>query len=339
MTRSPTFGLALALLAGLAGPCAAADAATAGKRVALSNNYAGNSWRQAMLASFERAGAAAVAAGEIKEARSFTTAENQATEQAAQIQNLTLEGYDAILVNAASPTALNGAIRGACDAGIVVVVFDSLVTEPCATVVSVDFRRLGSMQLDFLAGRGVRGNLLEVRGLPGSYVDEEIHKGIGEGLAKHPEFKVVGSVHGNWTQTVAQKEVAGVLPTLPEVAAVVTQGGDGYGTAQAFAAAGRPTPPIFMGNREDELSWWKQQRDATGYTTQSAAISPGCSTFALWMAQQIMAGRDMPKHIVLPIAVVEQATLDDALKVTPRGGVTTIDYGKQDVLDYVAKVR
>ena len=33
----------------------------------------------------------------------FTTAENQVTEQAAQIQNLILQGYDAIVVNAASP--------------------------------------------------------------------------------------------------------------------------------------------------------------------------------------------------------------------------------------------
>ncbi|MGO8070698.1 hypothetical protein AB9E28_35110, partial [Rhizobium leguminosarum] len=36
----------------------------------------------------------------------FTTAENQATEQAAKIQNMILQGYDAIVLNAASPTAL-----------------------------------------------------------------------------------------------------------------------------------------------------------------------------------------------------------------------------------------
>ena len=215
-----------------------------------------------MLASFDKAGQEAVGAKQLKEVRSFTTAENQATEQAAQIQNLILEGYDAILVDAASPTALNGAIKQACDAGIVVVVFDSSVTEPCATVVGVDFRKMGSMQVDYMAARKLSGNLLEVRGLPGSAVDEEIHQGILAGVAAHPEFKIVASVHGNWTQSVAQKEVASVLPTLPALAAVVTQGGDGYGTAQAFADASRPLTPIFMGNREDELAWWKQQHDA-----------------------------------------------------------------------------
>lgn len=319
------------------GTAAAHAADTSGKRVAMSNNYAGNTWRQAMLASFDKAGKEAVAAKLVKEARAFTTAENQATEQAGQIQNLILEGYDAILVNASSPTALNGAIKQACDAGIVVVVFDSSVTEPCATVVGVDFRQMGRMQVEYMASRGLKGDLLEVRGLPGSFVDEEIHQGIVAGVKNHPEFRIAASVHGNWTQSVAQKEVASVLPTLPPLAAVVTQGGDGYGVAQAFSTAGRPLTPIFMGNREDELAWWKAQNGQNGYTTKSAAISPGCSTFALWVAQLIMSGEKVPKSFTLPIAVVEQATLDDALKQTPKGGVTTIDYSLQDVKDFIAK--
>ena len=329
----------LSLLVACAGSVSsgARAADTSGKRVAMSNNYAGNTWRQAMLASFDKAGKAALEAKQLKEVRSFTTAENQATEQAAQIQNLILEGYDAILVNASSPTALNGAIKQACEAGITVVVFDSSVTEPCATIVGVDFRRMGQMQVEYMAERKLSGNLLEVRGLPGSFVDEEIHQGIVAGVAAHPEFKVVSSVHGNWTQSIAQKEVASILPTLPAVTAVVTQGGDGYGAAQAFAAAGRPLTPIFMGNREDELAWWKQQNTANGYETKSAAISPGCSTFALWVAQLIMSGEKLPKKFTLPIAVVDGAGLDEALKLTPKGGVTTIDYSLQDVKDFIAK--
>ncbi len=63
----------------------------------------------------------------------------------------------------------------------------------------------------------------------------------------------------------------------------MTQGGDGYGAAQAFAAAGRPTPLIIMGNRQDELQWWKEQKDANGYETMSVSIAPGVSTLAFWV--------------------------------------------------------
>ncbi len=62
----------------------------------------------------------------------FTTADKEVPTQAAQIQNLILQGYNAIVIDAASPEALNGAVKQACDAGIVVVSFDGIVTEPCA---------------------------------------------------------------------------------------------------------------------------------------------------------------------------------------------------------------
>jgi ABC-type sugar transport system substrate-binding protein len=88
----------------VAGQGALAD--TADKRIALSNNYAGNSWRQAMLQSWEKVTAPAVAGGVVAAADAFTTAENQVTEQAAQIQNLILQGYDAIVLNAATPEGL-----------------------------------------------------------------------------------------------------------------------------------------------------------------------------------------------------------------------------------------
>lgn len=331
--------LAAVLLAGTALHMPAQAADTKGKKIALSNNFAGNSWRQAMLKSWDKVTKDAVAKGVVAQAPSFTTAENQATEQAAQIQNMILQGFDAIVINSASPTALNGAVKQACDAGIVVVSFDGVVTEPCAYRVAVDFQRLGSMQIDYFASRGLKGNLLEVRGLAGVFVDDEIHKGITEAVAKQPEFKVVGSVHGNWTQTVAQKEVSAILSTLPPVTAVATQGGDGYGVAQAFKAAGRPTPIIFMGNRQDELAWWKEQRDANKYQTMSASIAPGASTFAFWVAQQILSGAKVPKDMKLPLSIVTQDTLDGALKNTEAGGVVNVEYSQKDVIDYLAKAK
>ena len=222
-------------------PFAPALADTADKTIALSNNYAGNSWRQSMLSSWQNTTDQAVKAGIIQGADSFTTGENQATEQAAQIQNLILQGYNAIVIDAASPTALNGAVKQACDAGIIVVSFDGIVTEPCAYRISMDFKKSGLDGMDYLAKRFPDGaNVLQVRGLAGVSVDELIHSGVVAGASKHPQLKIVGSVNGNWSQTAAQKAVAGILPSLPKIDAVVTQGDDGFGVAQAFTAAGRP---------------------------------------------------------------------------------------------------
>jgi len=316
----------------LLSPFIQVQAATADKTIALSNNYAGNAWRQNMLTSWQQTTEKATKTGIIASADSFTTGENQATEQAAQIQNLILQGYSAIVIDAASPTALNGAVKQACDAGIVVVSFDGVVTEPCAYRISMDFKQSGIDQMDYLASRFPNGaNVLEVRGLAGVSVDELIHSGIEAGAKKHPNLKIIGAVNGNWSQTAAQKAVAGVLPSLPKIDAVVTQGDDGYGTAQAFTAAGRPTPTIIFGNREEELSWWKKQKDANGYQSFSISSAPSISSLAFWVAQQLLDGKQMPHDLVSPAVSVTQETLESSLKGVEKGGIVSQVYSVDDV--------
>jgi ribose transport system substrate-binding protein len=314
-----------------------ARADTSGKRIALSNNYAGNSWRQEMLQDWDKVGKQAVADKVVAAADSFTTSDKEVPTQAAQVQNLILQGYDAIVINAASPDALNGAVKAACNANIVVVSFDGIVTEPCAYRVMVDYKQLGEQEVDYLASRFPNGgNLLEIRGVPGTSIDNAFHQGILNALTKHQNFKIAGSVDGDWDEATSQKAVSSVLSSLPNVVGVVDQGGDGYGAAEAFKAAGRKEPVIIMGNRQAELAWWNQQHDATGYTTMSASSPPGLVTFAFWVAQQVLDGKKIPHDIVVPYYAISQDQLDKALKTAPVGGVADIVYTKQDVMNAIA---
>jgi ribose transport system substrate-binding protein len=315
-----------------------ANADTSTKKIAFSNNYAGNSWRQAMLKSYDIVTKKAVADKVVAAADVFTTADKEVPTQAAQIQNLILQGYNAIVINASSPDALNGAIKKACDAGIVVVSFDGIVTEPCAYRVVVDFKAMGEQEVEHLATWLPKGgNLLEIRGLGGTSIDVAIHEGIVAGVKKHPQFKIVSSVTGNWDQTTAQKAVATVLPSLPEIVGVVDQGGDGYGAAQAFAAAGRKQPIIIMGNRQDELQWWKEQKAKNGYTTWSASIAPGVSTLAFWVAQQVLDGRkNVPHDLLVPYLAFTQDNFEAELPKIMPGSVASHEYTQKDAVEAIA---
>lgn len=321
-----------ALAATLASGTAFAD--TSDKKIAFSNNYAGNSWRQAMLKSYDAVTKKAVADGVVAAADVFTTADQEVPTQAAQIQNLILQGYDAIVINASSPDALNGAVKQACDAGIVVVSFDGLVTEPCAYRIVVDYEDMGFQQVEMMKKfHPEGGNLLEIRGLAGTSIDDTIHKGLVAGVEANPEFKIVNSVTGNWDQTTAQKAVATVLPSLPDIVGIVTQGGDGYGAAQAFAAAGKPRPTIIMGNRQDELQWWKEQKEKDGYETWSASIAPGVSTLAFWVAQLVLDGRDdIPHDLVVPYLAFTQDNFEQILPTIEVGGVASTEYAQEDAI-------
>ena len=208
--------LAALLAATAIGAPALAD--TADKRIALSNNYAGNSWRQAMLRSWEKVTAPAVADGVVAAADAFTTAENQVTEQAAQIQNLILQGYDAIVLNAASPEGLNGAVKEACDAGH----HRRLVRRHRHRALRLAHRastssRWARTRCSTWPRRCPRAaSCSRSAASPASSSTTRSSTGIHEGVAENPQFEIVGSVHGDWAQDVAQKAVAGILPSLPE---------------------------------------------------------------------------------------------------------------------------
>ncbi|WP_353979869.1 ABC transporter substrate-binding protein [Salinicola endophyticus] len=314
--------------------------ATTDKRIALSNNYAGNAWRQQMLAAWQSQTAPAVKTGVVAAADAFTIGENQPTDQAAQIQNLILQGYDAIVIDAASTTALNGAVQEACDAGVVVVSFDGIVTAPCAWKIVNDFREWGREQVDYMAKRFPDGaNLLEVRGLPGTFVDDDLHQGIVDELEHYPKLHIVSSVEGDWAQDVTQQAVAGVLPSLPHIDGVLNQGGEAYGVAQAFRASQREMPVIIFSNAQDELAWWAEQHRKNGYQSIAISNAPGIAVVAFWVAQRILAGEDVPKQLTVPLYHIRQDELSEVLAHTPKGSVADQIFTRADVERLIQQAR
>jgi ribose transport system substrate-binding protein len=111
----------------------------------------------------------------------------------------------------------------------------------------------------------------------------------------------------------------------------VTQGDDGYGTAQAFTAAGRTAPTIVFGNREEELSWWKKQKDLNGYQSFSISSAPSISSLAFYVAQQLLDGKQLPHDLVSPAVSVTQETLEAQLKGLRKGDLVSQVYSVDDV--------
>jgi ribose transport system substrate-binding protein len=328
-----------ALATGALAADGAATASTADKGIALSNSYAGNSWRQVMIRAWEKAANQAISDGVIAKTK-VVNANNSATEQASQIENLILEGWNAIVIDAGSPTALNGTIEEACAAGIVVVVFDGIATAPCAYKVTFDFVRQGTLMTEFMAKQlGGKGNLIEVRGIAGVATDDDVGRGTQEILAGFPDLKIVATVNGEWTPPVAQKEVAAILPSLPQIDGALVQGA-GYGVYQAFKAAGRPIPPIIFGNYQEEFVVWNELLAADpNYKTISIAPAPSVSTVAFWVAQQILAGKEVPKDLIVPLLVIDSDNLAAWTKATPAGEVAAPIYSRDwtvEMIDAVA---
>ena len=291
--------------------------------IVLSNSYIGNAWRQTMVKTFEAAATEAKKQGLIKEFSVSNTSQNTATEQIAQIQSLILKKPSAILINSASPTALNSVIQQACSAGIVVVVFDSLATAKCEYDVVNDMVAEGYQEGHLVAeAMNGQGNMLVVRGVTGSLPDKLMYEGQMKALKEYPNIKVVKELVGQADDAVSQAATQSAIPGLPTIDGVVAQGA-AYGVVQAFQSAGLPLPHVAFNTTGEALRYWKGLVDTQKYEGSGVLTDPGQASAALWVALALLNGDKVPKTTTLPIVAIPQTDLDAWIKVTPAGNVAS----------------
>jgi ribose transport system substrate-binding protein len=183
-------------------------------KVYLSMSYIGNDW-QAEAANMFKAIAASKEYKDKVETRIQVAGPN-AQRQIQQINAMVQSGANAIVLYPISPTALNEAIKNACDKGVVVVAYDSVVTEPCAYNVHLNQIEKGQVMGQWIADKiGGKGNLVVITGVPGTSVDTAMNEGLHNVLAKYPDIKVIAEANGMWSQAIARTELSKILATRP----------------------------------------------------------------------------------------------------------------------------
>jgi len=139
-----------------------------------------------------------------------------APKQIQQINAMVRAKADAIIIYAISNTALNSAIKSACQAGVKVFTYDSPVTEPCAHNITSDNREIGRTGAEWLAKRlGGKGNIIMMNGVPGTSVDSDRTTGAKEVFAKYPDIKIIAESAGMWSQAVTRAELQKILAVHP----------------------------------------------------------------------------------------------------------------------------
>ncbi|WP_018717739.1 ABC transporter substrate-binding protein [Arhodomonas aquaeolei] len=307
--------------------------------IALSNAYYGNTWRRQMVDSFEAVAKKAKEQGVIED-YIILNGDGSVNQQMSQMGSLILKGVDAIAIDAASESALNGVIKKACSAGVKVVAFDSVASAPCAYKLNFSFVKYQADLAEYVADRlDGEGNVLVVRGVKGSAPDHDMYKGQMSVLKKYPDLEVVGTVYGQATGSVAQSAVANILPSLPHVDAVLTQGGgDDYGVAKAFEQYGGEyaddMPIIVGGGSSNFIHWWADRREKTGYSTISKNTAPGIGSAAFWLAYEIEQGATPQKTMLMPVATVTNDNLGEYRDMKP-GVIVSPEYTHDWVTEHL----
>ena len=272
-----------------------AAAQKAGKKytIYLSNNFVGNDYRQQMLRSAEVAVKKGPLAGRVD-----LQIENVETTTQAQINslnNIIRAHPDAILIDAGSPTALNPTVERACNAGIVVISFDQVVTADCAYKLESNWDTMTHDLATWLvAALGGKGKVLVDRGLAGAGISEKLEKGFESVLAQHPGIEIVGYFNGNYALGPEQTGVASLLAANPQVDGVLTQG-YGVGAIRALQEAGRKLVPVVGQTYNISAVTCAQTPGAKCILGSNPAY---LSSDALRMAVDILDGKPKPRKSI-----------------------------------------
>jgi len=276
--------------------------------IALSNGFV-NGWRLTLIDQVKGATDELKKQGIVSEFTSVNApGENSATEQASQIRSLMLQNPDVLMVIPASSTALVPAVEEACAADITVIVLDADMDAPCATIVRNDYAKWGEVSLvPALEAIDGKGNIVLNRGVIGSQPDEEFYARQQEILKDYPDVKVAAEINGYCDSSTAQKEITGILGSLPEIAAVPGCIG-GMGIVQAFESAGRDAPVVVFDTDGKSLKFWKDSGIDNG--SFSTLTDPGQGVAAIYVALNKLAGKDVPQEIILPLVQISQDDVD-----------------------------
>ncbi|MGH7083909.1 MAG: sugar ABC transporter substrate-binding protein [Acetobacteraceae bacterium] len=320
MLRDPSRRALLAAAAGglfgaVAGAPLSAAAAEKKLSIALSNSYIGNKWRIEM----ENVYRAALLMEPFKSQvdGSWFNSGNNVSTQSQQLSNLIARRVDAILIDAASPTALNGIISQASGRGILVVSFDNVVTAPSALKVNADQFQWGVRAAEWLAkALGGKGNVIMCTGVAGTQADGDRNRGADRVWAEYPGIKVVNGYTGMWDSPAAERNTATILPSLPKIDGIWCQGGTD-GVLKAFISAGRTPLPPTAGEAENGF-----RKFMVGYMGQkvggiSIGQPPFLSVVALELARRILRKEYPRRDITLPFPYGTNETVKVGQTVFP----------------------
>jgi ribose transport system substrate-binding protein len=332
-----TVGLATALLGAvmvLAG-CAANNSSSGGKgasgpssvanakhskpyKVALSLSYTGNDW-QDEAANLVKAEAKTAPYDKDVQLR-VDIAGADVTKQIQTLNNEISAGMDAIIVYPISPTALNATIEKACQKGIYVYAYDSLVTAPCAYNVHIDQYEWGIKSATWLAEQlGGKGQIADISGVPGTTVDTDRQKALKDVLAKYPGIQIAGTANGSWAQAQGKTAFQQIESGHPQLDGVYAEAGC-YAITQYLISSGKQPLPCAgeFTNGHHLYMLTPQVCQQVGIDPSNCVHLPSSSSgspaysgeLAFINAVKLLEGQKIPHDIILPLPHFTTTDLD-----------------------------
>ena len=239
------------------------------------------------------------------------SARGDAQTQQQQINAMVQAGADVIVAWPISPTALNRAVRNACQKGVVFITWDAQVTEPCAYYVGINQEWAGAGPAEWLAQylKG-KGNIIFMGGIPGTMVDTRRNAAAKGVFADYPDIKIVADTPSMWNNATARQKLAEIVGAQgwDKIDGLWTQTGC-YEFAQLQLEAGRTKllPCAGNGSNGERVSQLPKgtTEGAIGVPGVSMGSPPWAAPYAFKLGIKLKDGGTIDKNTEIPMPLVK----------------------------------
>jgi ribose transport system substrate-binding protein len=284
-------------------------------KVYVSTGFDGNTWMNAST-NLLRA-IAQTKAYKDRVTLEVQSARGDAQTQQQQINAMTQAGADIILAWPISPTALNRAVRAACQKGVTFVTWDAEVTEPCAYHVGIDQEWAGAGPAEWLAQKlNGKGNIIFMGGIPGTMVDTRRNAAAKGIFAENPGIKIIADTPSMWNSATARQKMAEIIAAQgwDRIDGVWTQTGCGEFIKLEIDAGRKDFKPCAgngtNGFRNAMLPAGSGE-GATGGPGVSMGSPPWAAPYAFKLAVDIRDGKQKPKINQIPMPLVTNVAVQN----------------------------
>ncbi|MGW3833049.1 ABC transporter permease/substrate-binding protein [Streptomyces microflavus] len=240
-----------------------------------------------------------------------TDAQNDASQQANQLQNFTSSGVSSIIVNPVDSDAVGPGVRSANKADIPVIAADRGVNKAdTATLVASDNVAGGKLAADALADKlGGKGSIVILQGTAGTSASRERGAGFAEGLKAYPDIKVVAKQPADFDRTKGLDVMTNLVQSHPGITGVFAENDEmALGAVKALGSkAGTSVSVVGFDGTPDGLK-------AVGAGTLYASVAQQPSELgriAVQNAVQAAKGDTVEKTVKVPVKVVTRENVAD----------------------------
>ena len=231
----------------------------------------------------------------------YADAQQDNAKQVADVENFLRQKIDLLIISPNEAKPLTPVVARAFAAKIPVIVLDREIEgDTYTTFIGADNRAIGRAAGEFADSiLGGHGDIVEIRGLPGSTPARDRSDGFHEAIAKSPGLRIIHDPVANWLREEAVTQMEAALQAHPKIDLVYAHNDPmAIGAWLAAKAKGREHEMKFIGI--DGLPGLDGGRQAVADGKLAATfVYPTGGKQAVEVADSILRGLAVPHRITL----------------------------------------